>query len=421
MKNLYPRWQEQTVEQAMASRRVLLLCGARQCGKTTLAKGMAEPQKTTYLTLDDPAMRQLAETDPKGFIQHAGQMMIIDEVQRVPDLLSTIKLAVDNDTTPGQYLLTGSANIQSLPGVQESLAGRVRKIRLRALSQGELLRTTPSFLDNAFQQTFSTANDSKYDRKKMLEIAFRGGFPEAVALPANERAAWHRDYMAALLERDLVDIAHITQHNSMRELVRTLAAWSGKFMDISAIGTGLSIRRPTIESYINALEAMYLVERVQPWTRTDYERVGKQAKLFMTDSGLMTSLLRWRMAQVEFDADRSGKLIETFIFNELAAQVDANNDQYELFHYRDREQREIDFLIEREDQALLGIEVKAGSAISTADFKHLKWFKDNIAKNRPFIGIVLYSGEIAGAMGENLWAVPFSALWHDPLEEKVLK
>jgi predicted AAA+ superfamily ATPase len=182
-------------------------------------------------------------------------------------------------------------------------------------------------------------------------------------------------------------------------------------MDISAIGTGLSIRRPTIESYINALEALYIVETVQPWTRTDYERVGKQSKIYMADSGLMASILRWRIDQVELDTDRSGKLIETLIFNELAAQTDAHNGRYELFHYRDREQREIDFLIEREDQALLGIEIKAGSAISTTDFKHLKWFKENIAKKRPFIGIVLYSGQHAGSMGDNLWAVPFGSLW----------
>ena len=181
-------------------------------------------------------------------------------------------------------------------------------------------------------------------------------------------------------------------------------------MDISAIGAGLSIRRPTTESYINALEALYIIERIRPWIRTDYERVGKQSKLFMTDSGLMTSILGWNLDQVELDPDRSGKLVETFLFNELAAQVDAGNGRYEMFHYRDREKREIDFIIERDDQALLGIEIKAGSTISGNDFQHLKWFQDNIAINKPFIGIVMYSGEHTGSMGEHLWAVPYSAL-----------
>jgi predicted AAA+ superfamily ATPase len=197
----------------------------------------------------------------------------------------------------------------------------------------------------------------------------------------------------------------------MQELVHTLAAWSGKFMDISAIGTGLSIRRPTIESYINALEALYIVERVYPWIRTDYERVGKQSKIYMTDSGTMSAILRYRFDQIELDADRSGKLIETFIFNELSALMDLSGGKYRLFHYRDREKREIDFLIERDDKALLGIEIKAGSAIGEADFKHLKWFRDNIARDVPFIGVVLYTGLEAGSMGKQLHAMPMSALW----------
>ena len=263
----------------------------------------------------------------------------------------------------------------------------------------------------AFKQSFLKKGGKSYDREAILKMAFRGGFPEAIKLKENERRKWHRDYIGALLDRDLKDIAKITRQSAMRELVAILAAWSGKFIDISAIGSGLSIQRPTVESYINALEALFIVERVQPWTSTDYGRVGKHAKLFMTDCGLMASILRWNIEQVGLDGDRSGKLIETFVFNELAAQIDASGGEYELSHYRDREQREIDFLIQRDDQALLGIEVKTGSAIGEGDFRHLKWFKENIAKDRPFIGIVLYSGEFAGSMGNSLWAVPIGALW----------
>jgi hypothetical protein len=410
MADLYVRWQKKNIDAALNTRRVLLLSGARQCGKTTLAKPLAS-KDTEYRTLDDVALRQLAESDPSGFVKHAGKTLIIDEIQRAPALLSAIKMVVDEDTRSGQYLLTGSANIQSIPGAQESLAGRISKIRLRPLAQGELLGVKPNFLAAAFNQSFAQRTKKAYGRDAILKMAFQGGFPEAIKLKAENRGNWHRDYIGALLDRDLKDIAKITRHNAMRELVNILAAWSGKFMDISAIGAGLSIQRPTIESYINALESLYIVERVKPWTNTDYGRVGKQEKLFMTDCGLMASILRWHIEQVEFDADRSGKLIETFVFNELAAQIDASSGEYELSHYRDREQREIDFLIQRDDQALVGIEVKAGSVIGDSDFKHLKWFKENIAKQRPFIGIVLYSGEFTGAMGHNLWAVPFGSLW----------
>ena len=197
----------------------------------------------------------------------------------------------------------------------------------------------------------------------------------------------------------------------MRELVRILAAWSGKFIDLSAIGSGLSIQRPTLESYINALESLYLIERVSPWVKTDYARVGKRSKLYMADSGLMAGILKWKMDQVRFDADRSGKLIETFAFNEIMAQVEAGEGRYELFHYRDREKREIDFLIEREDSHLLGIEIKAGSAVNKNDFKHIFWFKNKLVKDRKFIGIILYTGEHPVSFGQNLWAIPLSFLW----------
>ncbi|MBW1806081.1 MAG: DUF4143 domain-containing protein, partial [Deltaproteobacteria bacterium] len=250
-----------------------------------------------------------------------------------------------------------------------------------------------------------------HDRDALLEIAFRGGFPEPMLLQDRGRKRWHTDYVNAILERDLKEITRIHRKNAMRELVHTLAAWSGKFMDLSAIGSGLSIRRPTIESYINALETLYLVERVYPWTKTDYARVGKQSRLFMVDSGLMTSLLSWKMDQVRLDSDRSGKLIETFAFNEIMAQVDVGDGRYELFHYRDREKREIDFLIEREDNALLAIEIKAGSAIEKKDFNHMRWFQKNLIKSRTFIGIILYTGEFPASFGNNFWAVPFGLLW----------
>ena len=407
---LFPRWREASLGEARRTRRVVLLTGARQCGKTTLARKLASPE-TEYRTLDDGTMRAAAEADPSGFVRHDGAMLIIDEVQRVPALLTAIKQVVDEDDRPGQFLLTGSANIQTLPGVQESLAGRVTKLRLRPLAQGEILRRAPGFLDRAFGQSFGSPA-SMIDREDLLDLAVRGGFPEAVRLDQPDRRRWHIDYIQALLDRDLRDIARIHRHQAMRSLVDTLAAWSSKYMDVSAIGAKLTIRRPTLESYLTALETLYLTERVAPWTRTDYERVGKQPKLFMTDSGLMASILGWRAARIRLDPDRSGKLIETFAFNEIMAQIDAAGGVYDLFHYRDREKREVDFVIEREDGAILAIEVKAGSSVGLNDFKHLRWFHSHMAGSSDFTGIVLYTGQHCVSFGEGLWAVPFALLWN---------
>jgi len=407
--HIYPRWQQANIREALSTRRVLLLSGARQCGKTTLAKAIGD-KDTEYRTLDDLTLKRAAESDPHGFVKHSKHTLIIDEVQRVPDLLPAIKKAVDEDTRNGQYLLTGSANLQALPGVRESLAGRIGKLRLRPLSQGEQQHTEPRFIERAFSGSLKTST-LHYDKEALIEIACAGGFPEALLLKDRIRKRWHTNYIDAILEHDLADITRIHRRGQMQELIRVLAAWSSKFMNVTQIGSSLSLRKQALQAYINALEALYLVERVNPWTRTDYERVGKQDKLFMTDSGLMASLLGWNTERVRFDSDRSGKLIETFAFNELAAQVDVSNDLYTLWHYRDRQNREIDFLIEREDGAMIGIEIKSGSNISMNDFRHMKWFKETLVMDRPFSGIILYSGENMASFGENMLAVPFGALW----------
>ncbi len=408
-KHIYKRWQEEIIKKNIKTRRVLLLSGARQSGKTTLCKAISD-ENTIYRTLDDITLLNAAKIDPQGFVKHNSKMLIIDEVQREPQLLLAIKKVVDENPQPGQYLLTGSSNIQSLPNVRESLAGRVSKIRLRPLAQGEILGILPNFLDKTFNQSFSFSINY-YDRDAVINLAFRGGYPETIKLENRERKNWHKDYISALLERDLRDITNIRRKDAMQDLVSVLSAWSGKFMDIKSIGSKLSIQRSTVESYINALESLYIVERVPAWTKTDYERIGRQEKSYMVDSGLMSSILGWNAEQVKFDSDRVGKLIETFIFNELSAQIEANNGVYKIFHYRDREKREIDFLIEREDGSLLGIEVKSSSVVDNKSFKHLKWFAQNIAKSHSFIGIVLYTGENTVSFGDNMWAVSMSQLW----------
>lgn len=362
-----------------------------------------------YRTLDDVALKAAAENDPHGFIKSKAKTLVIDEVQRAPMLLPALKKTVDENLRAGQFLLTGSANFRSLPGVQESLAGRIATVRLRPLTQGEILSRKPDFVSRAFDREFGRSPGA-YDRDALLELAFRGGFPEAARLSGSARRQWHLDYIDALIESDIRDISRIQRKDALHDLVGVLAAWSGKFMDVSAIGSGLSIRRPTLESYINALEAMFVVERLLPWTRTDYERVSRLKKLFMADSGLMASVLRWQFDQVRFDPDRSGKLIETFAFNEIAAQIDAASGDMTLFHYRDREKREIDFIVLRDDGSLLGIEIKAGSSVGASDFKHLKWFKGQ-HPNRAFTGVVLYSGTETLAFGEGFRAVPFASMW----------
>ncbi|MEP3073826.1 ATP-binding protein [Maricaulis sp.] len=403
------RWQKDRIEEMLRQRRVVMLSGPRQCGKTTLARSLNGAQ-FEYRTLDNKTQRDAASADPVSFVKHDADTLIIDEVQREPELLSSIKMVVDEDTRPGQYLLTGSANLNALPSVQESLAGRIAKVRLRPLSQAEISGAKPDFLKRALNAGIGRPT-SKVDRDALLEIGLRGGYPEVLSSAFTERRQWHRDYVSTLLDRDLKDILHIRRADAMHKLVQVTAAWSSKLLDVAGITSSLAIKRPTVESYLNALEALYLLERVPAWTKNDYARVAKHPKVFMTDSGLMGSILDWRPAQMKLDADRSGKLAETLVFGELSAQIDTTSD-YLLYHYRDWEKREIDFLVERvEDGARLGVEVKASATVRAEDFKHLAWFRDNLAGDFPFQGIVIYAGDEVLSFGDRLTAVPFASMW----------
>ena len=406
----YLRWRSKNVKDALATRRVVVLSGARQAGKTTLAKQIPG-KNSVFRPLDVDAFYRAAVDDPTGFIKNNRGTMIIDEIQKVKKLITEIKYTVDNNNRPGQYLLTGSANIFSLPEVSESLAGRVKNIRLRPLTQGEILGLKPTFLKRAFNQNFPK-QITGYDKKAIFDLAFRGGYPEAVRLKnQKDRKEWHRDYIGALLKNDLKDAANINRHGALKDLIGVLASWSGKFMDISPLCSSLGLSRPTVVSYINALEALFLFDRVAPWIKTDYDRVGRSYKYYSSDTGFMTATLGWKLDDVLLDVDRSGKLMETFVFQEISAQVDLDSS-YSLYQYRDREKREIDFLVEREDGALLGIEVKSGHSVSASDFLHQKWFRENIVKNKkPYIGLVFYSGEHTLSFNGNFYAVPISMLW----------
>ncbi len=409
MSTHFDRWQKPNLILALESRRVVLLTGSRQCGKTTLAKEIIS-KNIEYRTLDDLTLRKSAASDPHGFVKHSKQTLIIDEIQRVPELLPAIKKVVDENAQFGQFLLTGSTNIQAMPSAQESLAGRITKLRLRPLSIGEQKRNSSNFLALAFRRKFELPTEH-YDKNKLIQLACSGGYPEAQLLNERQRKRWHKDYISALIERDLMEISRIHRIDQMKELVVILAAWSSKLMNSSQIGSRLSLHKQALSSYINALEALYIVDRVKPWLKTDYERISKQDKLFMSDSGLMASLLGWNIKNVHLDSDRCGKLIETLACTELSALVDKADGEYELRHYRDRQKREIDFIVEREDGAMLGIEIKSGTNIGKKDFKHMQWFKENLTNNNSFTGIILYSGEKVAPFGSNMYAVPFGMLF----------
>ena len=407
MSESIPRWAGEVVKHALSTRRIVHVAGARQCGKTTLVEGLDLPGADRR-TLDNPAIRMAAESAPSEFVARMGPgPMVIDEIQKVPDLLPAMKMKVDRDRSPGQYLVTGSTSLSANPNVRESLAGRMKTIRLRTLAQGEILRGKPGFIARAFEGDFPKPQPG-FHKREIIALAFRGGYPEALALPEEERADWHRDYLDALLERDVRDVREIRKLPALRRLAVGLAARSSKFLDKAEFARALQMSKETVGTYVAALEALHLFDQVPPWTPGDYDRAVKSPKWFAADSGTMAALLDWSREGVFFDPDQSGKLVETFAHHELAAEADLS-PHVRLWHYRDEDKREIDFVLTDGDGRFLLVEVKAGSAVRGDDFKHIDWFRAKFAPGA--VGIVLHTGDAVLPFGSNRYAVPFGSLF----------
>lgn len=401
------RWQESNLKELFSSRRVAHLTGARQSGKTTLAKMVAN-KEMRYLTLDNFAHLRAAEEDPVSFVERVnGKPLVIDEIQKAPDLLNAIKIAVDQDSSRGQYLITGSANLNFMKSVTDSLAGRIGHIRLRTLSLGEMNGAAGSFLKKAFGGRFE-ATYPNMSKRDVIHHAFQGGYPEIFESSASARRMWYQDYLSDLILRDVRSITEIRKVESLRTTAQWLLAHSSKFFDINELSAKAHLSYETVMSYIAALKALYLFDEVPAWTMSDYAAVGKRAKYFVADAGLLANCLGWDEEAVYFDDDACGKLVESWVYHELAALAEKEGG-FEIFQYRDSRKREIDFIVKNAKGDLLGIEVKSGTNIGKNDFKHLRWFKETLAKGS-FRGIVLYSGSETLRFGEGFYAVPLSAL-----------
>lgn len=400
------RWQEKEIRRAMASRRGVHLTGARQCGKTTLAEHISAGEMRR-ITLDDQMYLRSAKADPSAFVERIDRKtLVIDEIQKAPELLDAIKIQLDHCNDKGQYLLTGSSNLRFMKTIKDSLAGRLKTIRLRTLSLGELRGSQGTFLDAAFREDFPSGLP-KLDKRGVIGLAFKGGYPEAMDFDPHDRRGWFDDYLTDLLVKDIKDITEIRKLSALRKMTEWLLTYSSKFFDMNTLCAQNQISKATADNYLGALKAMYIFDEVEPWAKSDYAKIGKRSKYYAADTGLVANLLGWDESKTFYDDDANGKLVETWVHHELASLVD-ESISYKMSQYRDSDKREIDFMIERDDGATLGIEVKSGN-VSTADFKHLNWFASRLA-NGPFTGIVLYSGKDTLSFGPHMFAIPLSAL-----------
>jgi len=402
------RWQLGSVVESLRYRRIVHITGARQTGKTTLAAATPLTNVRRY-TMDNDNLREIASDNPIEFsARKRGETMVIDEVQKVPELLNAIKIHVDESSERGQYLLTGSSSLDFMRKSADSLAGRMHTVRLRTLSLGEINGNAPDFLDNAFRREFKDAS-AKMGKRDVIHQAFVGGFPETVDFPERIRSEWYVDYVRTLIARDVKNVAQIRKIDLLGDILRWMFARSSKLWTMEELCSTMQISRETAANYVSALRSLYIVDRIPAWNKTDYDRIGKAPKYFAADTGLIANCLSWDEEEAFLDSDRSGKLIESWVYHEISAIAESSRDRYEISHYRDKDKREIDLVVTNGKGETLGVEVKSGGRVIKEDFGHLKWFAKNLAKGK-FTGIVLYSGEHTLPFGDGFYAVPLAAL-----------
>jgi predicted AAA+ superfamily ATPase len=406
--SLYPRWIEPRIDEALQDTPVVLLAGPRQAGKTTLVRQIAE-RGLHYLTLDDELTLLSAREDPVGMIRNLDRA-VIDEIQRAPELLLAIKKSVDEDRRPGRFLLTGSANLMALPTVADSLAGRMETLMLLPLSQSEIENKPANWIDRVFSGEILTTNPPVLG-SNLVERVLRGGYPEAVARPTEKRrTAWARQYINAILQRDVRDIAEIDKLDQLPRFLRALAQTAGQMCNYSELGGQVGLDGKTVSRYINVLEQLYLLKRIDVWARNRLKRVVKTPKLQFIDSGLLSMLTNIGHKDVELDKTGYGHILESFVFGELLKHSATSDNDYRLLYYRDADKYEVDVVIENSAGQLLGVEVKASATVKERDLRGLKKLS-GLAGDQFTAGMLLYDGDETMPLGSNLWAAPLSTLW----------
>ena len=405
---MYPRFIEARVRGALADTRVVLIAGPRQSGKTTLAERLAI-KGMPFLTLDDQTTLATARTDPVGFIRGLDRA-IIDEIQRAPQLLLAIKRAVDTDKRPGRFLLTGSANLMTLPQVADSLAGRIEIADLLPLSQSELRNRQCNFLPRVLSGKAPVVGTVSVGADLIMRV-LAGGYPEAVRRDSpGRRQKWFLDYIRAVIERDVHSIANIEYARHMPRLLRVLATHSARLINYSSVGAPLGLGHITTQKYTDILSHLYLVRTLQPWYTNELKRLVKTPKLHFLDSGLLAALMNLSAARLHADRTALGPLLETFVLAELLKLSSWHSERLEFFHFRDRYDNEVDIVIEDSNGQVVGIEVKASATVSAADFSGLRKLAEACGK-RFTMGLILYDHDTLVPFGEQMFAAPISTLW----------
>ena len=400
--------------QALEDTPAVLINGARQTGKSTLAQlPELEKQGRQYLTFDDPGVLTAAKQDPNGFIAGLTAPVTLDEIQHVPELFPAIKMAIDRKREPGRFLLTGSANVLLLPKLSESLAGRMELLTLWPFSQGEINGVKEGFVDALFskQPAWSAGKNKNIPRDELFEKVLAGGYPLAIARnPGARRKAWFQSYLTTILQRDVRDLTNIADVTAVPRLLSVVAARAGGLLNFADLSRTLALPQTTLKRYFALLEATFLVQLLRPWSSNLGQRVIQTPKVYLDDTGLLAHLLGLTVERLKTDGTLAGGVLENFALMELRKQSAWSETQPEFYFWRTASGQEVDIVMEDNAGRLVGIEIKAGATLGGADIKGLQAMASAAGK-RWVRGVVLYTGNEVIPFAANLHGLPMSQLW----------
>ncbi len=406
---IFNRNVEPLILESLLDTPAVLLAGPRQVGKTTLVKQIAKAKSYRYLTLDDELILLSARNDPVGLIRDLSHA-VIDEVQRAPQLLLAIKKTIDENRAPGRFLLTGSANLMALPTIADSLAGRMETLHLLPLSQSEMEGSATNWIDAVFYNRILSIKEAAIG-DQLVERVLKGGYPESIARPSSRRRlAWATQYLDAIIQRDIREIAEVEKLHALPRFLNALALTAGQMCNYTRLGGYVGLDGKTASRYISLFESLFLVNRLDVWSPNRMKRIAKIPKLQFIDSGLLASILALQSDAIKNDRTRFGHLLETFVYGELLKHATTSVGRYQLMSYRHTNQTEVDLVIEAPNGDLVGIEIKATASVQA---QHLRGLQ-NLAKNAGShfkMGVLLYDGTETLPLGNQLWAAPISSLW----------
>lgn len=422
---LIPRHQQPRLERLLDAFRAVVLHGPRQCGKSTLARLIAQARGGTYATLDNEATLDAALSDPATFVAEQRFPLVIDEVQLGGDrIVRAVKQAVDATQQPGRYLLTGSTNFLTVPTISESLAGRSAITELWPLSQTEIAATAQ---DSGLQQRAAEVLHDWFDGKPRLEarsattrsdyldLVCRGGFPEVLKMSPADRLLWFESYATTVISRDIVALGDIRQAAALPRIFALAAASTSTVINVATWSRQLGIDRATVESYLEWMRRVFLVAEAPSWGRGRVGRVTRRARLHLTDTGLAAALCGLDAEGLQpLTATMTGALTETFVVNEITRLASADDMSIAVQHFRNKDGREIDVVLERPDGALVAVEAKASASPRRADLAHVAWLRDRLDAVSPGsfrCGILLHAGPARYSMGDRLYSLPIDSLW----------